>query len=65
MTEDSPAWEGRASELVSALQEDIQPNLLVRKLNVGRDKLSELYQVEYAAKRNKNGSFLTLRRMAG
>lgn len=56
-------WEGRASELAAALQEDIQPNLLVRRLNIGKSKLAELYQVEYAAKRNRNGSFLTLRRM--
>jgi len=65
LTEESPSWEGRASELAAALREDIPPNQLARRLNVGRDKLAELYQVEYAAKRNKNGSFLTLRRAAG
>ena len=65
VTEDCPSWEGRASELVVALQEDIQPNLLVRKLNIGRGKLAELYQVEYTTKRNKAGSFITLCRIAG
>jgi len=65
LTEDNPSWEGRASELAAALREDIPPNQLARRLNVGRGKLAELYQVEYAAKRNKNGSFLTLRRAAG
>lgn len=65
LTEDSPSWEGRASELAAELKEDIPPNQLARRLNVGRGKLAELYQVEYAAKRNKNGSFLTLRRAAG
>jgi len=65
LTEDSPAWEGRASELVVALQEEIQPNLLVRRLNIGRGKLAELYQVEYTTKRNKAGSFITLRRVTG
>ena len=65
VTEDSSSWEGRASELVVALQEDIQPNLLVRRLNIGRGKLAELYQVEYTTKRNKAGSFITLHRIAG
>ena len=65
VTEDCPSWEGRASELVVALQEDIQPNLLVRKLNIGKGKLAELYQVEYTTKRNKVGSFITLSRVAG
>ncbi len=64
LTEDNPSWEGRASELAVALQADILPNQLARRLNVARDKLAELYQIEYTAKRNKNGSFLALRRMA-
>ena len=63
--ENCPLWEGRASELVIALQEEIQPNLLVRKLNVGKSKLAEQYQVEYTSKRNKAGSFIQLRRIDG
>ena len=65
VTEDSPVWEGRASDLVEALQEELQPNLLVRKLNVGKSNLTEAYQIEYTAKRNKAGSFIRLNLTGG
>ena len=59
---DKPTWEGRASDLVAALQEDTPPNLLVRKLNVGKSKLAEQYQIEYASRRTKTGCAILLRR---
>ena len=42
------------------LKTDLQPNMLTRKLNVSRGKLSDQYHVQYDARRNKNGSFITL-----
>ena len=65
LTDSSPFCEGRASELVVILQEDTPPNLLVRKLNIGKGKLAELYQVEYTSKRNKAGSLIRLCRTTG
>ena len=65
LTDSSPLWEGRASELAIILQEDTPPNLLVRKLNIGKGKLAELYQVEYTSKRNKAGSLIRLCRTTG
>ena len=65
VTAESPVWEGRASDLVEVLQEELQPNLLVRKLNVGKSDLAEAYQIEYTTKRNKAGSFIRLSLTAG
>lgn len=65
LTDSSPLWEGRASELAIILQEDTPPNLLVRRLNIGKGKLAELYQVEYTSKRNKAGSLIRLCRTTG
>lgn len=62
VTEDRPIWEGRASDLVAALQEATPPNLLVRKLNVSKSKLAEQYQIEYASRRTKTGCAILLRR---
>jgi RecA-family ATPase len=39
ITEDSPAWNGSATDLVALLQEDIQPNILTRRLNVKAGEL--------------------------
>ena len=65
LTDSSPLWEGRASELAIILQEDTPPNLLVRRLNIGKGKLAELYQVKYTSKRNKAGSLIRLYRTTG
>lgn len=63
VTEDAPLWEGRASDLVTALQEDMPPNLLVRKLNVSKGKLLGQYHIDYTSRRTKTGSFIQLRRV--
>ena len=53
-------WEGRASDLGQVLKTDLQPNMLTRKLNVSKGKVSDQFHVLYDVKRTKNGSFITL-----
>ena len=62
ITEDNPVWNGSATELVALLQEDIQPNILTRRLNVKAGDLLNEYSIEYAVKRTRNGSFISLTR---
>ncbi len=62
ITEDNPAWNGSATELVALLQEDRQPNILTRKLNVKAGELLNEYQIEYSVKRTRNGSSISLTR---
>ena len=62
ITEDAPVWTGSATELVALLQEDIQPNILTRRLNVKAGDLLNEYSIEYAVKRTRNGSFISLAR---
>ena len=62
ITEDNPAWNGSATELVALLQEDLQPNILTRRLNVKAADLLNEYSIEYAMKRTRNGSFISLAR---
>ena len=62
ITEDAPVWNGSATELVAILQEDIQPNILTRRLNVKAGDLLNEYSIEYAVKRTRNGSFISLAR---
>ena len=62
ITEDNPAWSGSATELVALLQEDIQPNILTRRLNVKAGELLNEYDIEYAMKRTRNGSSINLAR---
>ncbi len=62
ITEDNPEWNGSASELVSLLQEEIQPNILTRRLNVKAGELRNEYQIDYSVKRTRNGSAIYLTR---
>ena len=55
-------WNGSATELVSLIDEDIQPNILTRRLNVKAGELLSEYQIEYSVKRTRNGSFICLAR---
>jgi len=65
LTDDVLEWEGRASDLAALLQDSIQPNLLIRKLNVGKEKLAQLYSISYTYKRTKTGSLVRLNRIEG
>lgn len=62
LTEDRPVWKGSATELVALLQEDIQPNILTRRLNVKAGELLNEYQIHYSVKRTRNGSYICLTR---
>ena len=62
LTEENPVWNGSATELASLLQEDIQPNILTRRLNVKAGELLNEYQIEYSMKRTRNGSAICLKR---
>ena len=62
ITEDSPVWSGSATELVALLGEDIQPNILTRRLNVKAGDLLNEYSIEYTVKRTRTGSAISLTR---
>lgn len=62
ITEDNPEWSGSATELVALLGEDMQPNILTRRLNVKAGELLNEYNIEYAMKRTRNGSSISLAR---
>ena len=62
IAEDTPTWSGSATELVELLQEDIQPNILTRRLNVKAGELLNEHGIEYTVKRTRNGSSISLAR---
>lgn len=62
VTENSPVWSGSATELAGLLQDEIQPNILTRRLNVKAGELLNEYRIEYSVKRTRNGSFISLAR---
>ncbi len=62
LTADTPAWNGSATSLAELLQQDIQPNILTRRLNVKAGELLNEYGIEYSVKRTRNGSFISLTR---
>ena len=57
------AWNGSATELAAVLGDDMQPNILTRRLNVKAGELRNEYGIEYTAKRTRNGSFISLVRI--
>lgn len=62
ITEDTPEWNGSATELVLLLQADMQPNILTRRLNDKAGELLNEYGIEYSVKRTRNGSAICLAR---
>lgn len=62
LTEDNPIWNGSATELAALLQDDMQPNILTRRLNVKAGELRNEYQIDYSIKRTRNGSAICLTR---
>lgn len=61
---DTPVWNGSATELVALLGEDMQPNILTRRLNVKAGELLNEHGIEYTVKRTRSGSFISLARKA-
>ena len=64
LTEEQPLWEGSAAELVALLGDDIQPNILTRKLNVKAGDLLTDHGVVYHHKRTRAGSHIRLSKQA-
>ena len=64
ITDENPVWNGSATELVALLSEDLQPNILTRRLNVKAGELRSEYGIEYTMKRTRNGSAISLVRKA-
>ena len=60
VTEEVPTWEGSATELITALALDIQPNALAKRLNVKAGRLLSDFKVSYKNVRTKTGSHITL-----
>lgn len=58
---DLSEWQGSATELIALLNVEIQPNILTRKLNVKAGELLSEYQIQYTAKRIREGSSLCLK----
>ena len=63
ITAEHPSWQGSATELLTLLQEDIQPNILTRRLNVKAGVLMNEHQIEYAMRHTRNGSAISLKRL--
>ena len=64
ITDKNPVWNGSATELVALLSEDLQPNILTRRLNVKAGEFRSEYGIEYTMKRTRNGSSISLMRKA-
>lgn len=64
ITEDTPVWNGSATELLALLGEDIQPNILTRRLNIKAGELLNEHGIAYTVKRTRNGSSISLTRKA-
>ena len=60
VTEERPTWQGSATELISALALDMQPNALAKRLNVSAGRLLSDFKVSYKNVRTKTGSHITL-----
>ena len=60
VTEKNPKWTGSATELISALALDMQPNALAKRLNVSAGRLLSDFKVSYKNVRTKTGSHITL-----
>lgn len=60
VTEERPTWQGSATELLSHLALDMQPNALAKRLNVKAGRLLSDFKVSYSNVRTKTGSHITL-----
>ena len=63
LTPDRPEWQGSATELVEALQMELQANALSRQLNVRAGTLRSEFNIKYENVHSRNGSRIRLTRM--
>lgn len=60
LTEDTPEWQGSATELIDKLHLEIQPNVLAKKLNVLAGQLFQAFHVKYENSHGRSGSRIKL-----
>jgi len=60
LTADNPIWQGSATELITLLGVDVQPNALTKKLNVKSGKLWNDFNIEYKNEHTRSGSRISL-----
>ena len=58
VTEESPTWQGTATELIEKLGLDMKPNVVSLKLNVNAGRLMNDYSIRYTNKRNHSGRMI-------
>ena len=62
VSSEQPDWKGTASELLAVLQnEELQPNILTRKLNINSEHLLLDFNIRYASIREHDGRKITLK----
>ena len=62
VSREQPDWKGTASELLAVLQnEELQPNILTRKLNINSEHLLSDFNIRYASIREHDGRKITLK----
>ena len=59
-SENSPAWQGSPTELVSWLGVDMKPNALSLKLNINAARLFNEYGIRYSNRHTHSGRVITL-----
>lgn len=60
ITEESPDWQGTATELLTLLGVDMKPNALSQKLNVNASRLLNEYNIRLSSSRSHDGRKITL-----
>ena len=60
LTAENPMWQGSATELITMLGVDVQPNALTKKLNVKSGKLWNDFNIEYKNEHTRSGSRISL-----
>ena len=60
LTTENPTWQGSATELITLLGVDVQPNALTKKLNVKSGKLWNDFNIEYKNEHTRSGSRISL-----
>ena len=60
LTAENPMWQGSATELITLLGMDVQPNALTKKLNVKSGKLWNDFNIEYKNEHTRSGSRISL-----
>lgn len=63
LTDESPEWYGSPTDLATALELDMKPNLLTKHLNVNKTRLFNDHQIDYEPVRTHDGRRIILKRV--